>query len=158
MMDAIVGAVGGVKGAMDIAKGLQAALSKADLLEVRIGLMERLSEAQIAIAQAAEDLQACRERVRALEAENTQLKTFDADVENYELKDTGRGAMAYIAKDAPEEPKYGHWLCPNCFSNRKKSLMIPEDRGAYGMLHCHPCGLDLHVFGHLPREAPKGRR
>lgn len=152
MMDAIAGAVGGVKGAMDIAKGIQATLSKVELAEVRLNLMERLGDAHLAMLQAVEDLQACRAKNSALEAEIAQLKAFDADVENYELADTGRGAMAYRAKDAPAAEKYGHWHCPHCFERREKSRMTPDDRGAYGLLKCHACKLELHVFGHRPQS------
>lgn len=153
MIESIAGAIGGVKGAMDIAKGLQATLTKVELAEARLNLMEKLSEAQIAIAQTREDLQACRDQVHALQAHIAQLEAFDADIENYELADTGRGALAYRPKDAPEAEEYGHWHCPHCFDRRQKSRMIPEDRGAYGLLRCHACKLDLHIFGHRPSGA-----
>lgn len=149
MIESVVGAVAGVKGAMDIAKGLQTALSKIELAEVRINLMERLGEAQVAIAQAAEDLQACRARVRTLEAENMELKAFDADIENYELQDTGRGALAYFPKGATPTPESGRWLCPNCLTDRKKSLLIPREESYSKGLKCHRCGWAART-GDLP--------
>lgn len=150
MIDGIVAALGGVKGAIDLVRGISATIDAAQIAEIKLGLLDRLGEAQVSLADAREQEQLARERIRALEAENAQLREWDANVEDYELADTGLGALAYIPKGADRSPQSGHWHCPNCFANRKKSMMIPESPGPYGFLKCHPCKLEILVFGYKP--------
>ena len=64
--------------------------------------------------------------VRALEAEVTQLKAWDAEKDRYELKSIGQGAVAYILKPEARGTETPHWLCPNCFAQRKKSFLQPS--------------------------------
>ena len=61
--------------------------------------------------------------VRALEAEVTQLKAWEAEKANYELKQIGMGTVAYMLKPDKRGTEPPHWLCPNCYAQGKKSFL-----------------------------------
>lgn len=147
MMDAIMGAVGGVRAAIDAVRGINSKLTAVEIAEVKQVLLERLGEAQIALGDARENLQTARDQLRTLEAEVVRLKDWSAEAENYALADTGRGAVAYLPKGVEPSPKSGAWLCPHCFADFKKSHLIPEDRGPYWVLRCHPCKFEIITNG-----------
>jgi hypothetical protein len=63
------------------------------------------------------------DRIRALEAEVAQLKDWNAEKSNYELKTIGWGSVAYMLKPEKRGSEAPHWLCPNCFANGKKSFL-----------------------------------
>lgn len=150
MIAEIGGGLAALKGAIDVAKGLNATLDAVKIAEVRIELLSRLSEAQIALSDAREEIGQLREDNRALTAEVAKKEDFAAELETYELKSTGKGALAYHPKGIAEHVTDGHWLCPNCAAQGRKSLMYCEGRGPYTALLCHPCGLELVVNGHKP--------
>jgi hypothetical protein len=147
MIETISGALTGLSGALEIAKGINSKITAVEMAEAKSELLERLSTVQIALAEATQEVLSAQERIRTLEAEIVQLKEWDAEAESYELADTGAGALAYLPKGAEGNYKSGHWLCPNCFSERKKSLLIPQNPGPYWMLRCHPCGLEIVTMG-----------
>src|SRR4051794_8174501 len=62
------------------------------------------------------------ERIRTLEAEVASLKAWDAAKEPYELKPLGSGAIAYMLKPEARGTEPPHWLCPNCYTQGKKSF------------------------------------
>lgn len=70
------------------------------------------------------------DRVRALEAEVADLKAWNTDKQNYELTKAGDGAVAFMLKPDTRGTEIPHWLCPNCFSNGKKSFLNPTGRSA----------------------------
>jgi Zn finger protein HypA/HybF involved in hydrogenase expression len=63
------------------------------------------------------------ERVRALEKQIANFETWDTEKEKYQLKSVSRGAFAYVPKHGMETGEPAHWLCANCYQNRKKSLL-----------------------------------
>jgi hypothetical protein len=63
------------------------------------------------------------ERIRTLETELADLKAWGSEKEQYELKQVNPGSSAYVPKPGTEAAKSPHWLCPNCYTNGKKSFM-----------------------------------
>lgn len=150
MLTEIGAGLGALKGAIDIAKGLNATLDAIKLAEVRIELLTLLGDARIALDDAREEIGQVREELRALKAKVAEQDQFTADLEAYELKPTGRGALAYHPKGLAPDLGDGRWLCPNCAAQSRKSHMYAEGRGPYSVLECHPCGLELVVNGRKP--------
>lgn len=140
MIEVISGSIASLKGAIDIAKGMNATLDAVKLAEVRMDLLMRLSEVQMALAQAREEISLCRSENMALKAELEQARKWNSRAEEYELAEAGRGAMAYRLKDAHAASQPAHWLCPNCFEEKRASFLIPERRNMMQVLHCKPCG------------------
>lgn len=82
------------------------------------------------------------DRVRALEAEVADLKAWDAEKQRYELKPIGgQGAVAFVLKLDARGTETPHWLCPNCFSQGKKSYLLNggEMQGRTWVYKCVGC-------------------
>ena len=126
-------ALGSLKIAFDIAKGMKD-LNDASVRSIEsIKLMEQIIAAQMAQASLIQ-------QVRDLETEVSQFKNWEAEKERYILTDYGGGTFAYALKPEKAEGEPPHKLCANCFQQGKKSIL--QYTGKYGGqegFDCHLC-------------------
>jgi Zn finger protein HypA/HybF involved in hydrogenase expression len=115
--------LGSLKAALDLAKGLNAANTQASINDIKIGLQEHILGAQEALAAAREASTADAARIRQLEQQIVQLKDWEGEKLLYGLKAVAGGAFAYVLKAGIENGEPSHWLCTNCFENRRKSIL-----------------------------------
>lgn len=149
MITEISAALSSLKGVMDITKGLNAALTEANVNEVKIELQRALLDAIQALISAQEDQTAATARISALEQQIVQMKDWSGESKRYELHDIGRGAMAYVVKLGMEAGEPPHWLCIRCFGHGAKSIMQykgngtlnrnTNDRGSDKTFGCDTC-------------------
>lgn len=106
-------------------------------------------ELQDKIMAAREQQTTLAERVRELEAEVAGFKTWEAEKQRYELAPIREGALAYRVKEEARGAEPPHWLCAQCFGDRKKSLLQEEHRfpGRCTVMACHQCGSDIYIHG-----------
>jgi hypothetical protein len=57
------------------------------------------------------------DRIRALEAEATELKAWGNEKQKYELTKNWTGAVAYMLKPEARGTEPPHWLCPKCYTS-----------------------------------------
>lgn len=112
-----------LKSALDIAKGLNATNTQVQINDAKITLQQLILEAQMSLSSANEAQVASTKRIRELEEEITCLKAWDAEAERYELKNIYTGAVAYVLKPEAQGSEAPHWLCANCFTNKRKSFL-----------------------------------
>ncbi len=91
---------------------------------------------------------AMAEEIRDLKTHMAELEAWDAEKQRYVLKQVGTGAFAYSPKPDMKDGEPDHWLCTQCFGNRKKSFlqakarMHREDHTTY---HCSVCRNEVSV-------------
>jgi hypothetical protein len=91
------------------------------------------------------------EQVGTLKAEIAQLETWEAEKERYELKNVSRGATVYALKKETQGSEPSHWLCPDCYQNRKKRFFQYAGNGPPGrdhlrhIWHCQSCKGQIRV-------------
>ena len=123
-MTAISGMITSLKGAVDIAQTMKG-LSDATAIQGQIfELNTKILEAQRSAFAATDERSMLINSIRQLEEEVARLKEWDREKEAYELKQVDPGALAYLPKKDTEVAKQPHWLCSNCFEDRKKSHML----------------------------------
>lgn len=116
MVAEVFGGISALKAALDILKTVK----DANDVAARQGIVIKLQE-QILTAQAAQfDL---IEQVRSLETEIANRETWDTDKQRYELRRVGPGAFPYVLKKEAAGSEPAHWICPNCYANRKCSIL-----------------------------------
>lgn len=149
MMMTISAGLGGLKSAIDAVKGIGTAVTDIKVAEAKSEVIGHLITAQQAMLDAQQTLLEDTDTIRALEAEIMKLKDWSAEAERYQPVDTGQGAIAYSLKSDMKTGEPEHWLCPNCFANRKKSYLQPEVLavGRVHILRCHPCGMEIITHG-----------
>jgi len=113
----------GIKTALDILKGLKKSGASGAILAEIADLQTALIEVQQGIMAANQTHTADIEAIRDLEAEVACLKAWDGEKARYELKSISGVAFVYSLKASESNGEPPHWLCANCYGNRKKSLL-----------------------------------
>jgi hypothetical protein len=147
MVGEIYGGLHGFKAVLDSLKAVVNIRDEVLRGEASIKLVRDVIQLQGEVSSAYQEKAALAEKVRALEAEIAQLKAGASDLERYELKNIGGGAMAYMLKADARGTEPPHWLCPTCYSQRKKSIYqysVSSGRGS--IYRCGGC--DGHVTAH----------
>lgn len=119
----VAAGLSGLKTAMDVVKGLNATAGSVAINDAKIELQSAIIEAQSGLLAAQEAQAANLRRIDQLEQEIVQLKDWSAERERYEPVDIYRGSIAYMPKEGVEEGQPPHWLCANCFEQRRKSFL-----------------------------------
>lgn len=105
-----------------------------------IDISRHVIDLQGKVVASMQEQAALTEKIRTLEAELAKAKASASDLERYELKDIGGGAMAYMLKPEARGAEPPHWLCPNCYASGKKSIFQHGARMSMGTAYrCSAC-------------------
>ena len=103
-------------------------------------------ELQEKILAAREAQSALLDRVRALETEVTDLKTWEAEKKRYDLKEVGPRIFVYALKPETQGTEPPHWICPSCYQKGKKSILQGFKSATFGWVHdCADCKLEIRA-------------
>jgi hypothetical protein len=80
-------------------------------------------ELQEKILAARESQSALLERISELEKEVASFETWNAEKQDYEMKVLASGAITYAMKKEAPASKPPHYICANCYENRKKRFL-----------------------------------
>ena len=94
--------------------------SKQVVLNLQNGVLDLQSKLYAAQAKYQELADIKREAEQKL----IEYEQWDSEAARYELKEIATGIFVRSLKpnDSRSEPQ--HWLCPNCFEHRKKSILV----------------------------------
>jgi len=67
---------------------------------------------------------------------------WDSEATRYELKEIVTGIFVYVLKPDHARTEPIHWLCPNCFQQRQKSI-LNKPHVDHLNYHCRRCDLDI---------------
>lgn len=135
----------GIKGAIDIAKGLKTAYDANKVLEVKTDLLERLLDVQGRTLSLQQEHATVINENQRLQTELANFVKWDDTASRYELFRVDTGKFVYALKKSQDPQQPPHWLCPNCFDQRQKSILqVPKIGGTY---RCPRCGLELFIRG-----------
>lgn len=150
---AIAQAFGALKAMKDIAETMIGLRDATAFRERQIEFQGKIIDAQSALSALQDERSSLIERVSALEKEVTGLKKWGADKEKYQLQAvSGLGSLAYMLKPDARGSEPPHWLCTQCYENRKKSIMQPHASAVqYSVWKCPECENSFHAYS---RERP----
>jgi hypothetical protein len=112
--------IGSLKSAFDLTKGLKDIDDRVRLNDARMELQERILEAQQSQA-------ALLERIGTLEKELAGFEKWHAEKENYQLTAIASDTFAYARKPAADGGVPPHFICANCYEDRKKRILQRAD-------------------------------
>lgn len=116
MVGEALAGLGAIKTAFDMAK----ALKDINDATIRQGAAIELQQ-QILTAQAEQS--ALLDEIRALKEIVASFETWATEKKRYELKQLGEaGTTAYMLKKAERGSEPPHWVCTNCYGNRRISI------------------------------------
>ncbi|HEY9460184.1 MAG TPA: hypothetical protein VIR04_05245 [Paralcaligenes sp.] len=120
--------------AINVAKGMKdmndAVVRNAAIIELQQHILN---------AQAAQ--QELIKRTEELEKKIARFDAWDAEKKRYQMKDFGGGTIAYELKADEANGQPLHRICPNCYQERRLSILQPDGRNAskQEMYSCPGC-------------------
>jgi hypothetical protein len=145
MIAEIGAAYSGLKTAYDIAKGLNATVTKVQINEIKIALQQHIMDAREALDVARETEAASARRIADLEQQIVRLKDWEAQKQRYQLTEISNGVFAHMLKSAVETGEPRHCLCTNCFQHGKPSTLQAEQSYGVDTLSCPLCKTAVKV-------------
>ena len=136
-------AVGGLKTAYDMAKGLADLSQDAKTKLATIDLMQAILAAQQHAVGAQQAQMELLKAVADLEAKLAAVDDWKAIKARYILHQFPAGAQAYVLRDEHKDEPY-HRLCANCFEKGEKSILQTVNKHSGGeQVKCQRCSMQL---------------
>lgn len=145
-------AVGSIKTAIDILKGVRSLKSEADVNQAVIDVQRILLEAQSAAIDDKSRQIEMLKRISDLEARLAESDEWQAEKRRYRLTEFSTGRFAFVlAQDlAAGEPT--HKLCAKCFTERRKSILQTVRKHSGGeSVYCQDCKQEM-VLSEFPSD------
>ena len=142
-----------------ISKAITNAVKTAKDVETKeaiAGIQDSLLDVQSKLLAAQSQYEALAEVKRQLEQKLMQYEKWDAEATRYKLQEIVKGIFVYVlqADHASGEPI--HWLCPNCFQKREKSILTKPGVD-YINYKCHRCAFEMiPITQHHPQPRGEG--
>lgn len=144
---AIGSAVASAKSAVDLAKSVKE-MTKSNASPDLTKQSSDLLDATINLKKMVIDLQ---ESMLVLQKENADLKEkivkaekLQHDLEKYRLKELAAGVLVYGLYEPEANGDPVHYLCANCFTNGKKSILQLKREAVSGDIYrCHACDSEI---------------
>jgi hypothetical protein len=106
------------------------------------GILDSVIDLQSKLLAAQSKYEALTEVKRQLEQKIMQYEKWDTDAARYELKEIAGGIFVYVLNPDHAAGEPIHWLCPNCFLERQKSILT-KPRVDWLNYKCHRCDFDI---------------
>jgi hypothetical protein len=138
---AIQGLIASLKTAADIAKTIFDLKSTAEVQGKVIEIQSALLAAQNSALSATTAQFELQERVRELEAQQKASTDWDVQKVRYALvAPWGGAAQVYALKESHSEGEKPHFVCTNCFHNRKRIILNPmSNKEGWLLMVCPTC-------------------
>ncbi len=141
-MGSIQAAIGSLKAAGDIAKGMVDLKTAAEIQSKVIELQREILSAQSSALFAQSEQLVLLQTKRDLEEKMAQMEGWKDEKERYQLAEYGRGCLAYALKPSMEQGEPFHCLCAQCYQRGKKSILqiVRWEIGTRPVMQCFDCG------------------
>lgn len=130
-------AITAVKNALDIVRSVRGSNDAAKLKAAINDLTINLSDALTEILSLQQQVAACEEAKRKIEAKQAQTDSWPEKAAGYVRKQSRGGAFVYVEKNPGEGNSSGPSFCAHCFEEKKISVLQPL--GIMGMSKCPTC-------------------
>jgi hypothetical protein len=118
--------IASMKTAYDIAGGFSDLKTQAEVQGKVIHLQQAIMGAQNSAMTAQLELNAAYEEAKELKEIIKTLENWNSFAANYELKEISKGIFVRSYVSSSDQSKPQHWLCPNCFADKKESIIQLE--------------------------------
>jgi hypothetical protein len=158
----LAAAVGTLKAAGEIGKGLLSLHTMTEVQAKAIELNQAIIEAQHQVFAANAAQTTLVNRVRELEGEIAAMKNWDGEQKRYKLIAPFPGCMVFALQKAMSDGEPAHYLCAACFKKGKPSILqgregrpLGKDKGyARACYACPDCDSEAST-GYNNAPAPQ---
>jgi hypothetical protein len=138
-----------------LSKAIAGALKTAKDIETKQAIsdiQDSLLDVQAKLATAQSQYEALSEVKQQLEQKVMEYEKWDSEAARYKLTEIAPGIFVYALKPDHTASEPSHWLCPNCFHQRQKSI-LSKSAVDYINYKCHRCQFEITP---TPFNYPKG--
>jgi hypothetical protein len=142
----IVTLITSVKSAYEIAKGISSLKAEVERNQAIAKILEILLSAQADALSMREDYQELLQSKEELSKKLREFEQWQQIESQYKLEEIHRGVYVYTTKnpEALGQPK--HWLCANCWQEKKKSILQANYHHESGAKYtCPRCKTEIHM-------------
>lgn len=152
MIAETAGALGAIKTAYEIAKGMQALATSTEVRQATSDMLDQLLTARERAFAQAETEADLLQKIRGLEQDIAALKAWDREDERYELKRYYLGVYAYALKPELARGEPPQRLCQPCYDKRQKGVLyaLPETERGLRMHQCPSCKTKFAMGVEMP--------
>ncbi|NVK24933.1 MAG: hypothetical protein HWE10_08395 [Gammaproteobacteria bacterium] len=89
-----------------------------------------------------------KEKIRDLEAKLKATEDWSIEKSRYALVNPWRGAaQVYALKESSSDGEQAHFICPNCFQNTTKTILVPvrEPKNGDALMNCPACKASINT-------------
>ena len=143
---AIQAAISSLKAASEISKSFLELKTTTEIHSKVFELQSALLEAQNAAISATTAQFELQEQVRRLEERLREVTLWGDQEGRYSLVCPWRGpAQVYALKRETAEGEEPHFLCCNCFHDRRKVILNPHKKDGWILMVCPSCKATIHT-------------
>jgi hypothetical protein len=132
----VVAVVSGIKVVIDIAKGLKSAHDAHTITQAQSDILEKLLDLRIDALSLQEKTSTLINEKEELAKKLMEFEKWAETERQYELAKLPPGILVYAQKKSGTSTEPKHWLCTNCWKDRKKSILQLEYTGAHTCPEC----------------------
>ena len=152
-------AIGGIKAAIDIAKGIGSLKSEAERNQAVIEIQRSLLDAQNAAFDDKQTIAALVSKAEKLERQIQTATNWDVEKARYVLTKSELGAYTYDLKPEFSDSETLHRLCVTCFEEGKKSILHTTNKHSGGeQVTCGRCKNQLQLAKFVHQSIPNQNR
>lgn len=145
MVGEVFAGIGALKAAFDMSKAIVDISDAAKRDRLSINLQKEILSAQSAQADLIEEVRELKEKLAGFEK-------WETEKERYQLCSPAKGFVVYALKKTSANGEPPHWLCTDCYENRKKAfLKAAGPAGPFGeeqqktLWKCHVCDSSIRA-------------
>jgi hypothetical protein len=134
------------KVAYDIAKGINSLNSDVEIKQAVSRVLETLLSVQSDALAKQQELSLLIKEKDDLEKKLMEIENWEKTASQYLLVSMGIGNLVYATKDIAQPAIPKHYICPNCYEKRKRSILQPTRNDRYWFnVFCHECKFSLSI-------------
>lgn len=135
----------GINDAITIVKSLKPSDKVQALLKIRSDILENLEAIRVGALTLQEERFAIIKEKDELAKKILEFENWANTERNYELTEIARQSFVYRSKKSDQSTEPMHYLCPNCYQERKKSIL--QYKGPVSGFSCHKCHFHIKSPG-----------
>jgi hypothetical protein len=143
-----------IKVAKDLIKGISSLNADVAIKEKTVDLLGTIVDLQEHILSMQSKYGELLKSKSDLEEKLKQHEEWLITKSGYTLNEVATGVFVYCSKESKDATEPKHWLCANCFSNEKKSILqLSKYDGSGQHYSCPGCKTDIYIPSDEVRRA-----
>ena len=139
-----------LKATIEIVRGLKSSYDASTITQVQSDILDQLLTTQMDALTLQEKHLAVINEKEELAKKLVQFEQWEKIESEYELKEIRPGMLVYSSKNYQQSKIPTHWLCTQCWEDRKKSILQASQHNESGGVYvCPRCNLTIRYYGAL---------